>query len=98
MILEGNAFVERVLPGGIMRKLTDEEMAVYRAPSRRRNRAGLPGASRTSCRSRESPPTSMRRSRAHMQRSPPPYPKLLFVADPGALVSPGLAEALLQAP
>ena len=32
MILANNMFVERVLPGSIMRKLSDEEMAVYRAP------------------------------------------------------------------
>ena len=32
MILEGNAFVEKVLPGAIIRKLSDEEMSVYRAP------------------------------------------------------------------
>jgi haloalkane dehalogenase len=32
MILANNMFVERVLPGSVMRKLRDEEMAVYRAP------------------------------------------------------------------
>jgi len=32
MILEQNAFIELVLPGAIARKLTDEEMAVYRRP------------------------------------------------------------------
>ncbi len=32
MILEKNVFVERVLPGSIIRKLTDMEMAHYRAP------------------------------------------------------------------
>ena len=32
MVLEKNLFVERVLPGAILRKLSDEEMAVYRAP------------------------------------------------------------------
>jgi haloalkane dehalogenase len=32
MILTNNMFVERVLPGSVMRKLSDEEMAVYRAP------------------------------------------------------------------
>src|SRR5260221_2963791 len=32
MILEGNTFVEQILPGATIRKLTDEEMAVYRAP------------------------------------------------------------------
>jgi len=32
MVLENNVFVERVLPGSVLRKLTDEEMAVYRRP------------------------------------------------------------------
>jgi haloalkane dehalogenase len=32
MVLTNNMFVERVLPSSVMRKLTDEEMAVYRAP------------------------------------------------------------------
>ena len=32
MILEKNMFVERVLPGSVLRGLTDAEMAVYRAP------------------------------------------------------------------
>ena len=32
MILEKNIFIEAVLPGSILRKLTDEEMEVYRRP------------------------------------------------------------------
>ena len=32
MVLENNIFVERVLPGSVLRGLTDEEMAVYRRP------------------------------------------------------------------
>jgi haloalkane dehalogenase len=32
MILEKNVFVENILPGSILRKLTDAEMAVYRRP------------------------------------------------------------------
>ena len=32
MILDKNLFVERVLPGSVMRKMTDEEMSVYRKP------------------------------------------------------------------
>jgi haloalkane dehalogenase len=32
MILEHNAFVEQILPGAIMRKLSDDEMEVYRRP------------------------------------------------------------------
>jgi haloalkane dehalogenase len=32
MILEGKAFVEGILPAATVRKVTDEEMSVYRAP------------------------------------------------------------------
>ncbi len=32
MVLEKNVFVEDVLPGAVLRDLTEEEMAVYRAP------------------------------------------------------------------
>ena len=32
MILQKNIFVERILPGSVMRKLTDEEMDAYRKP------------------------------------------------------------------
>ncbi|HEX4209000.1 MAG TPA: haloalkane dehalogenase [Candidatus Binataceae bacterium] len=32
MVLEKNLFVERILPGSVIRKLTDQEMAVYRKP------------------------------------------------------------------
>jgi haloalkane dehalogenase len=32
MVLEKNVFVERVLPGSVLRKLTEEEMSVYRRP------------------------------------------------------------------
>ena len=34
MVLEQNVFVERVLPGSVLRKLGDEEMEVYRRPFR----------------------------------------------------------------
>jgi haloalkane dehalogenase len=40
MVLEDNVFVERILPGSILRKLTEEEMAIYRAPY------GTPGEDR----------------------------------------------------
>jgi len=32
MVLEKNYFVERVLPGSVLRKLTDAEMDIYRRP------------------------------------------------------------------
>jgi haloalkane dehalogenase len=93
MILEANVFVERVLPGSVKRKLSDEEMAVYRAPfpspqSRRpiwRLPNELPIAGK---------PTDVYATleRAHAALACSRYPKLLFVGDPGALVSPAFAE------
>jgi len=32
LVLQKNVFVERILPGSVLRKLSDEEMDVYRAP------------------------------------------------------------------
>ena len=32
MVLQDNFFIEKVLPGAILRKLSDEEMAEYRRP------------------------------------------------------------------
>jgi len=40
--LENNAFVEKVLPTGIMRTLDDAEMAEYRRPYRERGDSPLP--------------------------------------------------------
>jgi haloalkane dehalogenase len=34
LVLQKNVFVERILPGSVLRKLSDEEMDVYRAPYR----------------------------------------------------------------
>jgi haloalkane dehalogenase len=95
LILEGNAFVERILPGGILRELSDEEMEVYRAPfatpqSRRptwRFPNELPIAG-------EPADVHATLERAHAALALSSYPKLLFAADPGALVSPALAEDL----
>jgi haloalkane dehalogenase len=98
MILEGNAFVERVLPGGIMRKLSEEEMAVYRAPfptpqSRRpiwRLPNELPIAG-------EPADVHAVLERAHAALASSRYPKLLFAGNPGALVSPAFAESFAAA-
>jgi haloalkane dehalogenase len=95
LILEDNAFVERVLPGAILRKLTEEEMAVYRAPfltpqSRRPTWVfpnELPIAGQ---------PADVYAliEKAHAALAASTYPKLLFSAEPGALVSPGFAGDL----
>lgn len=93
MILEANAFVERVLPGGIVRKLRDDEMAPYRAPfptpETRRPVLVLP---------RELPiagePADVYQAlqSAHAALAASSYPKLLFSGEPGALVTPECAE------
>jgi haloalkane dehalogenase len=97
MILEGNAFVEGVLPSATVRKLTDEEMSVYRAPfpspeSRRptwRFPNELPIA-------REPADVYSTLEKAHRALAQSSYPKLLFAGNPGALVSPAFAESFAK--
>src|SRR6202167_4982523 len=94
LILEGNAFVERVLPGGMRRKLTDEEMAVYRAPF------PTPESRRPTWRFPNELPIAGEPAdvysileKAHRALAQSSYPKLLFVGNPGALISPAFAES-----
>jgi haloalkane dehalogenase len=97
MILEANIFVEQVLPGGIVRKLTDEEMSVYRAPfptpeSRRptwRFPNELPIAG-------EPADVNSTLEKAHRALAHSSYPKLLFTGSPGVLVSPAFAEGFAK--
>lgn len=96
MILEANAFVERILPGGIVRKLSDDEIAPYRAPfptpESRRPVLALP---------RELPiagePADVYAAlqSAHAALAASSYPKLLFAGSPGAVVSPEFAEGFV---
>jgi haloalkane dehalogenase len=96
LILENNAFVE-LMQGAIRRKLTEEEMAVYRAPfptpqSRKptwRFPNELPIAG-------EPADVYAAMERAHAALAVSTYPKLLFAADPGALVPPAFAEELAR--
>jgi haloalkane dehalogenase len=93
LILDENAFVEQVLPGAVVRQLTEDEMAVYRAPfptpeSRRPtwrfpNDLPIAGEPADVCSAMEE---------AHRALAQSSYPKLLFAGDPGALVSPAFAE------
>jgi haloalkane dehalogenase len=97
MILEGNAFVEGVLPLATARKLTDEEMSVYRAPfptpeSRRptwRFPNELPIAG-------EPADVQSTLENAHRALAHSSYPKMLFVGNPGALVSPTFAKSFVK--
>lgn len=97
MILEGNAFVEVVLPSATARKLTDEEMSVYRVPF------PTPESRRPTWRFPNELPiagepadvyTTMEKAHRALEQSS--YPKLLFAGNPGALVSPALAESVAK--
>jgi len=94
LILEQNLFIERVLPGSVMRQLSHEEMAAYRAPF------PTPESRRPICRLPNDLPiagepadvwSTLKAVHEALARSR--YPKLLFVGNPGALVSPGFAQA-----
>ena len=94
LILEQNAFIERVVPNGAVRKLSEEEMTAYRAPfptpASRRPILQFP---------RELPIAGepqdvyamIEQDHAALRTSE--YPKLMFCGDPGALISPAAAEA-----
>jgi haloalkane dehalogenase len=94
MILDENAFVEQVLPGAIVRRLTEDEMAVYRAPF------PTPESRRPTWRFPNDLPIEGEPAdvysvieEAHRALAQSSYPKLLFAGDPGALVSPAFAES-----
>lgn len=93
LILRDNLFLERVLPGSVKRTLSDEEIATYRAPfpteqSRKpiwRLANELPI---------EGQPEDVHCCliEAHEALKTSTYPKLLFVGNPGAVVSPAFAK------
>ena len=97
MILEGNAFVEGVLPGATVRRLTDEEMSVYRAPF------PTPKSRQPTWRFPNELPIEGKPAdvysvieKAHHALAQSTYPKLLFVGNPGALISPAFAESFAE--
>jgi haloalkane dehalogenase len=93
LILEENFFIERILPGSILRQLSEEEMAAYRAPFR------TPASRKPVWRFPNELPIAgapadvyALMQEAHAALAASSYPKLLFAADPGALISPAFAE------
>ena len=97
MILDENLFVEGVLPGATVRKLTEEEMSVYRKPFPTRESRlptwrfpnELPIAG-------EPADVYSTLEQAHRALAQSSYPKLLFVGNPGALISPGFGESFAK--
>jgi haloalkane dehalogenase len=92
MVLQHNVFIERVLPASVARQFSDEEMAVYRAPFLDPE-SRLPMLALPRDLPIEGEPADMdatlKSSLAALVAST--YPKLLFVGDPGVLVSPAYA-------
>jgi len=98
MIQRDNLFLERVLPGSIRRTLSRDELAAYKQPfqtaqSRKpiwRLANELPI---------EGQPRDVHRclAEAHAALEASTFPKLLFVGDPGAIVSPAFARQFAAA-
>ena len=94
MILEENMFVEKLLPAAIVRKLTAEEMSVYRSPFptpksrvptwRFPNEVPIAG---------QPADINLTMEQAHHALAESSYPKLLFAGNPGSFVSPSFGEA-----
>jgi haloalkane dehalogenase len=93
MIVNKNMFVEEMLPGGIIRKLTEEEMKHYREPfkdpaSRKPiwrwpNEIPIEG---------EPPDVTKAVNNYNRRLQQSELPKLLFYATPGAILPPLLVE------
>jgi haloalkane dehalogenase len=100
MILDKNIFVERILPGSVMRKLTDAEMDAYRKPFVR------PGESRRPMLTwpREIPLEGEPKDVTEIAKNysewltKSPLPKLFVNADPGAILAGAQREFCRQWP
>jgi haloalkane dehalogenase len=88
MILEQNLFIERVLPGSIIRKLSDAEMDVYRRPFREAGEARRPTLTWPRQIPIEGEPADVTAIvQAYAEWLPKaPVPKLFVNADPGAIL------------
>lgn len=94
LILDENVFIERVLPGSIQRKLSDEEMSAYRRPFENRDaRRPILQFPRELPIAGEPRDVYAELESAHAALRASSFPKLLFVGNPGALVSPQFGEA-----
>ena len=88
IIIEKNVFVERVLPGSVLRKLTEEEMEVYRRPyiGERESRRPTLTWPREIPIEGEPPDVVQIVSEYAEWLSSSPIPKLFINADPGAIL------------
>jgi haloalkane dehalogenase len=98
MVLEKNLFVEGVLPAAVLRDLTDEEMAVYRAPYAQPGESRRPTLTWPRMIPVEGEPAdvveTVERSAAWLAQSQ--VPKLFVNAEPGAILARGRARQLVR--
>ena len=90
LVLEKNVFIERILPGAIQRKLTEQEMAVYREPWTEAGESRRPMLTwpRQIPIDGEPPDvTSIVRAYADWLSGDSTLPKLFVNADPGAILT-----------
>jgi haloalkane dehalogenase len=98
LILEENVFIERVIPGSVLRPLREDEMNAYRAPfPTPASRKPILQFPRELPIAGEPADVYAMLERDHAALRASTYPKLLFYGDPGALVSPDQATALAAA-
>lgn len=87
MILEQNLFVERILPGSVLRGLTEEEMEVYRRPFRAPQSRWPTLQWPRELPIDGEPPDVVEIVREYGEwLAQSPVPKLLIVAEPGAIL------------
>ena len=88
MVLENNVFVERVLPGSVLRGLTDAEMEVYRRPFREKGESRRPTLTWPRQIPIDGEPADVVEivSQYADWLAESPVPKLFVDADPGAIL------------
>ena len=89
MVLEKNVFVERVLPGSVLRQLTDKEMAVYRRPFLETGESRRPTLTWPRDIPIDGEPADVVQLVSEYAEwlSRSPIPKLFINAEPGAILS-----------
>ena len=89
MVLEKNVFVERVLPGSVLRQLTDKEMEVYRRPFLETGESRRPTLTWARDIPIDGEPADVVQLVSEYAEwlSRSPIPKLFINAEPGAILS-----------
>ena len=89
MVLEKNVFVERVLPGSVLRQLTDKEMEVYRRPFLETGESRRPTLTWPRDIPIDGEPADVVQLVSEYAEwlSSSPIPKLFINAEPGAILS-----------